>query len=184
MATSKINTYMTIKILVTAGAPNVVLIRDRKDSKQAVATFDYSDLNGYLLLVVGLAHPDPEYAASFEELSNKAQEGKPVSLRDIMDVDIGRREDLVMLPENAKLPDATKILASGIHRIIVVKEGTHEVVSVLTQLRLVRFFWEYGRHFASVEQLYGHTLTDLMIGSKAVRSIKSAYARPSYDKFC
>lgn len=117
----------------------MLLIREKKSSRQAVATFDYSDLNGYLLLVVGLAHPNPEYAAAFEALSTTAQEGKPVTLQEIMDVDVGRREDLVTLPEKATLPDAMKILASGIHRIIVVKEGTHDVVSVLSQLRLVRF---------------------------------------------
>ena len=148
----------------------MVLIREDEASLEAVGTFDYSDLNSYLLLVVGLAHPDEDHLSSFDELAKKGRSGKPVPLRDLSE--IGRREAVVRLPHTAHLPHAVEIFASGVHRIIIVKEGTSDVVGVLSQLRLVRFFWEYGRHFPAIEPLFSYSLSELNVGSKAVKSIK------------
>jgi len=41
-------------MLIEAGPPNVILLREKPDDTTAVGTFDYSDLNAYLLAVVGL----------------------------------------------------------------------------------------------------------------------------------
>lgn len=147
-----------------------MLVRENASTTEAIGTFDFSDLNSYLLLVVGLAHPDQEQKDEFTELAHKARSGIPIPLKDIHEV--GRRDTPVLLPESSTLPHAVKILASGVHRILVVKEGTKNVLGVLTQLRLVRFFWEYGRQFPAIEQLFPYALQDLHVGSKAVRSIK------------
>lgn len=121
-------------------------------------------------MVVGLARPDEDHLSSFDELARKGRSGKPVPLRDLSE--IGRREEVVRLPHTANLPHAVEMFASGVHRIIVVKEGSQDVVGVLSQLRLVRFFWEYGRHFPAIEPLFARSLQELSVGSKAVKSIK------------
>ncbi|KAH7095238.1 hypothetical protein FB567DRAFT_23644 [Paraphoma chrysanthemicola] len=157
-------------ILVQHGAPNVVLLRDTKDTLRATGTFDYSDLNAYLLLVVGLAHPDEEDVASFDELAKKGREGKPIPLRDVKEVG-NRKEPLITLPETADLTKAMEVFGSGVHRVLVAKEGTSDVVGILTQLRLVKFFWENRQSFPDVDQLYPHLIKDLNIGSKNVLAI-------------
>lgn len=155
-------------VLITSGSPNVVLLRENKDTHAAIGTFDYTDLNSYLLLVVGLAQPEDRQ--SFKELAQKGREGKPIPLKDVKD--LGKKEPLIMLPHTASLTKAAEVFGSGIHRVIVLKEGTQEVVGVLTQLRMVTFFWENGRHFESIEGLYQATLRDLDIGKKEVFAIK------------
>ncbi|TID14279.1 Ubiquitin-like modifier-activating enzyme [Venturia nashicola] len=154
-------------VLITSGSPNVVLLRESKDTHAAIGTFDYADLNSYLLLVVGLAQPEDRQ--SFKELAQKGREGRPIPLKDVKD--LGKKEPLIVLPHTASLTKAAEVFGSGIHRLIVVKEGTQEVVGVLTQLRMVTFFWENGRHFESIEGLYQATLRELDIGSKEVFAI-------------
>lgn len=161
----------TAQLLVENGAPNVVLLRENANTRQATGTFDYSDLNAYLLLVVGLAHPDEEDIASFDELARKGREGKPIPLRDVKSVG-GRKEPLITLPETADLKKAIEVFGSGIHRVLVAKEGTADVMGVLTQLRLVQFFWENRKSFPEVDQLYPQLIRDLNIGSKTVLAIK------------
>ena len=147
-----------------------MLVRDGPASRVAITTFDYCDLNAYLLLVVGLGHPDEAHVQSFNELIRKGREGKPIRLEDIKD--LGRREVFITLPHNANLTHAVEIFGSGIHRIIVVEEGTMDVVGVLTQVRLVRFFWENGRNFPAVYDLFPSCLRDLGFGVRPVKSIK------------
>jgi CBS domain-containing protein len=158
-------------LLVSHGAPNVVLLRDNKDTRVATGTFDYSDLNAYLLLVVGLAHPDEEDVASFDELAKKGREGKPIPLRDVKEVG-NKKEPLVTLPSTADLTKAMEVFGSGIHRVLVTEEGTTDVIGIVTQLKLVQFFWENRQSFPAVDQLYTHLIKDLGIGSNSVLAIK------------
>lgn len=148
----------------------MVLVRDSMDTRVAYNTFDYSDLNAYLLLVVGLGHPDEGHVDSFNELVKKGRQGKPIRLEDIKE--LGRREAFITLPHTSKLTHAVEIFGSGVHRIIIQKEGTHEVVGVLTQLRLVRFFWENGRDFPAIHDMFPSTLKDLGFGARPAKSIK------------
>lgn len=157
-------------ILVKNGAPNVILLREDTNSRHAVGTFDYSDLNAYLLLVVGLAHPEERDIASFDELARKGREGKPIPLKDVKEVG-GNKEPLITLDENTDLCKAIEVFGSGIHRILVVEEGSQNVVGILTQLRLVQFFWENRSSFPAVNQLYPQLIKDLDLGSKTVMAI-------------
>ncbi|KAH9879792.1 cell separation during budding [Plenodomus biglobosus] len=157
-------------ILVKHGAPNVVLLREDANTRHATGTFDYSDLNAYLLLVVGLAHPDEGDIASFDELAKKGREGKPIPLKDVKEVG-GRKEPLITLPNTADLTKAIEVFGSGVHRVLVAEEGTTNVIGILTQLRLVQFFWENRQSFPAVDQLYPYQLKDLNIGSKSVLAI-------------
>lgn len=159
-----------LQLLVQSGAPNVVLLREDENSRTATGTFDYSDLNAYLLLVVGLAHPDEADVASFDELARKGREGKPIPLKDVKD--LGKKEPLVTLPESADLTKVMEVFGSGVHRVLIAEEGTANVVGVLTQLRLVRFFWENRQSFPAVDQLYPQLIKDLHLGSHSVFAIK------------
>ncbi|KAL9062621.1 MAG: hypothetical protein Q9157_008763, partial [Trypethelium eluteriae] len=159
-------------LLILGGPPNVVLIRENRNSRQAVDTFDYSDLNAYLLLVVGLARPDQEDVSSFNELAQKGREGKPIPLQDVKDLrKKEHKEPFIRIPHTQTLTKAMEIFGSGIHRIIVVKEGTMDVIGILSQLRLVRFFYQHGRNFPAVEKLYSLALKELEIGSRNVIAI-------------
>ncbi|KAF2001072.1 hypothetical protein P154DRAFT_490876 [Amniculicola lignicola CBS 123094] len=153
-------------ILVQLGAPNVVLLRENAESRTATGTFDYSDLNAYLLLVVGLAHPTESETASFDELAKKGREGKPIPLKDVKD--LGKKEPLITLPQTADLTKAMEVFGSGVHRVLIVKDNTTDVIGVLTQLRLVKFFWENRQSFPGVDQLYPQLIKDLNIGSHSV----------------
>jgi hypothetical protein len=154
---------------VGSGAP-VLLIRDGQNSP-VIGTFDYRDLNAYLLIVVGLAQPDEDHIQDFAQLAQKAREGKSIPLRHIQDW--GKKEPLFFLPGNSDLIKAIETFGRGLHRIVVVDEATGKVTGLLSQSRLIRFLFENGRHFPVLEQLYSQMLRDLKIGSNSVISIKS-----------
>lgn len=79
---------------------------------------------------------------------------------------------MITLDENTDLCKAIEVFGSGIHRILVVEEGSQNVVGILTQLRLVQFFWENRSSFPAVNQLYPQLIKDLDLGSKTVMAIK------------
>jgi CBS domain len=120
--------------------------------------------------VVGLAQPDEEQVEDFRELANKARSGKEIPLKDIKD--LGRKDPLLQLPHTANLIQAIETFGGGVHRVVVVKEGTDDVVGILSQSRLVKFLWENGRSFPVIDQLYHQCLRDLKLGSQQVVSIK------------
>ncbi|KKZ61917.1 hypothetical protein EMCG_03616 [[Emmonsia] crescens] len=155
-------------LLIDSGVP-VILIRENPEAKSAIGTFDYADLNAYLLLVVGLVHPGEEHVTSMRELARKAREGKEIPLRDVKNM--GLNVPITTLPPGANLMRAVEIFGGGIHRIIVTKQDTNEVVGIFSQWRLVKFLWENGQSFPVIDQLYPRYLADLKIGSQQVISI-------------
>lgn len=156
----------TTKLLIKSGSPNVVLIRESRKTKTAIGTFGYDELNAYLLLVLGMSEPD-EAAAG---LAERARSGETLTLKEVNE-HLGAREEPAYLPHTACLTEAMEALGSGLHRVVVCKEGTSEAVGVLTQLRLVRFFWENHQSFATMETLYARSLKELDIGAKRVLAI-------------
>ncbi|KAF2272433.1 uncharacterized protein EI97DRAFT_209807 [Westerdykella ornata] len=163
------NVEEATELLVKSGAPNVVLLREDRNSRVATGTFDYSDLNAYLLLVVGLAQPAQDEVASFDELAKKGREGKPIPLRDIKE--LGKKDPIITLPHTADLTKAIEVLGSGVHRLLVVEEGKPDVIGILTQLRMVQFFWDNRQTFPVLDQLYPQLIKDLHIGSSSVLAI-------------
>jgi hypothetical protein len=147
-----------------------VLLRDNSQSRICVGTFDYSDLNAYLLLVVGIAVPEEGNVPYYKELARRGREGRTIAVQDVKD--IGKKDPLTTLPRNADLTKAVEIFGSGIHRILITEESSKEVVGILSQLTLVEFFWEHGRNFPALEPLFHSTLRELTIGSYAVIAIK------------
>ncbi|KFZ13298.1 hypothetical protein V501_03759 [Pseudogymnoascus sp. VKM F-4519 (FW-2642)] len=124
-------------ILITSGSPRVVLIREDAESSTACGTFDYGDLNAYLLVVLGLGSPDPEMIETYTEIARKGREGVEIPLGDV--VSLAKKAPLVTLEESESLSAALEFFAGGVHRIIVVKDGTQDVVGVLSQFKLLNF---------------------------------------------
>ena len=144
-------------------------MRANKNEKAAVATFDYRDLTQYLLFATGQLYPDDEHLVIFQNLAKKAQQGQKIPLRDAKS--LGNKEPFVTLPHSADLTAAVEVFGGGVHRIIILKEGTNQVVGILSQLRLVRFLWENGRSFPVLDQLYPVDIGGLGCGSQQLISI-------------
>lgn len=159
---------LTLQLLIDSGAP-VLLIRESSASP-VIGTFDYRDLNAYLLMVIGLAHPDEAHVKELVELATRAREAKPIPIRDVKE--LGRKEPLTFLPESSDLIKAIETFGNGVHRVLITKDTSKEVLGVLSQSRLVKFLWENGRSFPVIDQLYSQYLRDLKIGSNDVISIK------------
>lgn len=84
---------------------------------------------------------------------------------------ICRKEALVILPANEDLAKAIEVFGSGIHRVLVTNSGG-EVIGVLSQLRLVEFFWNEGVNFRVIDDLYPRLMRDLAIGSQQVIAVR------------
>ncbi|EFW20098.1 cell separation during budding [Coccidioides posadasii str. Silveira] len=154
--------------LIECEAPSL-LIRESAEQNSAIGTFDYADLNAYLLLVVGITKPDDEHAASLEELGRKARTGERILLREVKN--LRPKEPLTTLPSNVSLTKAVEAFGGGVHSVVVVKENSSEVLGSFNQWRLVKFLWENARSFPVIEQLYPQYLRELGLGSQDVISI-------------
>ncbi|KPM37456.1 Protein SDS23 [Neonectria ditissima] len=157
-------------MLLLKSPTNVVLVREDPDTNVAVSTFDYTDLNAYLLVVVGLAKPDEDQVELFNSILSKAQQGAEIALRHVQP--LFRKESLVSLPETDDLAKGIQVLGSGIHRLLVTAQGG-EAVGIASQLRIVEFFWNEGVNFPSIDRLYPVILRDLGIGTKDIISVNS-----------
>ncbi|CUS09700.1 unnamed protein product [Tuber aestivum] len=145
-------------------------IRSSPNAESVCGTFDYSDLTAFLLLIMGLYQPDEdEDMSSFEELARKARAGSTIPVKLVKD--LGKKDPFITVPETEGLAKIVEVFGSGVHRIAVVREGTNQVIGMISQLRLISFFWEHGRSFPTIDQLYPRSLRDLNIGSGEVISI-------------
>lgn len=147
-----------------------VPIRVSPTDESVCGSFDYSDVSAYLLLMMGVYQPeDDEDIASFQDLAIKARSGSSIPVKHVKD--LGKKTPLVTVAESEGLARVVEIFGSGVHRIAVVKEGTGQVVGILSQSQLIEFFWKHGRSFPSIDQLYPCSLRDLNIESAQVISI-------------
>jgi len=157
---------------LTESRAAVLLVRASQSDKSAVATFDYRDLTQYLLFATGQLFPDDEHLVVFQNLAKKAQQGHKIPLRDAKS--LGNKEPFVTLPHSSDLTSAMELFGGGVHRIVIVKEGTLDVVGILSQSRLVKFLWENGKSFPTIDRLYANEIQALGIGSQHLISIKYA----------
>lgn len=163
----------TMTLVKGNAAGNCVLVKEGP-LKKPVSVFDYNDLNAYLLAVVGLAKPAEEYVSLYEDLARRAQDREAIPLKDIQP--ICRHEQLVSLPPDEFLPGAIEVFGSGIHRLLVTG-ADGETIGVVSQLKVLEFFWNEGVNFPVIDRLYLAILRDLQIGSQQIIAIK--YACPS-----
>ena len=146
-------------------------MRQDKTSRQAIGAFDYDDLNAYLLLVTNLAYPPSAEPAQIQHVLDRASKHEPTALNDIQYL-LGRKEPPAFLDHTDTLTKAVEIFGGGVHRIIVRKQSTTDVVGILSQLRLVRFFWDNMASFRHVFHLHNRTIRELELGCQTVISIK------------
>lgn len=132
-------------------------------------TFDYADLIAYLLLVLGKIEP-VNCSEEDLELVARARSGRVVPVR--FASQLGVKNPFITLKSTDTISDAVEILGNGVHRIAIADSSNPDVVvGILSQRRLIRFIWENGRLFKSLEPLFQVSLEDLGIGSKEVISI-------------
>lgn len=121
------------------------------------------------MIVVGLAKPDEEQVALYDVIATKAREGSSIALRDILP--LFRKESLITLPFDETLDKAIEVFGSGIHRVLVTSPSG-DVIGILSQLKLVEFFWNEGINFPAIDRLYPAIIRDLGIGTQQIVSVK------------
>ena len=120
--------------------------------------------------MVGLASPEEDQLVDFDALAKKTRNREPIPLREIQT--LAKKGPLVTLPESADLSKAIEQFGSGVHRILVCRDGTTEVVGILSQLKLVKFLWDNGSSFPAIDALYPMVLKDLSVGTPQTIAIK------------
>ena len=148
---------------------SVVLVREDESAKTATSTFDFNDLNAYLLIVVGLARPSEDQLTIYNGIVAKVQAGGSVSLREFQP--LCRKETLINVPADAKLAQAIEVLGGGVHRILVAGPEDN-VVGIVSQLRVLDFFWNERVNFPTIDHLYPTILRDLAIGTQQIFAVK------------
>jgi hypothetical protein len=116
-----------------------------------------------------LAKPSEDQFQLFDTIVQKAQEQVPIPIRDIQP--IFRKESMVTMLAEQNLVQAIELFGSGIHRILVTNPAS-EVVGILSQLKMLEFFWSEGINFPMIDRLYPVSLRDLHIGSQQIIAIK------------
>ncbi|EPX74335.1 inducer-sexual development Sds23/Moc1 [Schizosaccharomyces octosporus yFS286] len=131
-----------------------------KGSNEIVSTFDYADLNAFLLMVVGF---DDFNDDRFKELAEKVRAGNVVTAYEVSL--LGKSKDVFMtIPPTTTLGELAKTLASGIRRVAVTNESG-ELSFMASQRSIIRFLWNNIRAFPDLEPLMARTIHSLDIGS-------------------
>ena len=120
-------------------------------------TFDYNDLNAYLLLVLD------KITVKNEQVARDGQSGRHVSVGDI--VRLVPKDPFIRLPDTDNLATAMAILGSGVHRIAITNPQMTAIRGILSQRRLVKYLWDNARSFKDLDPLLNASLQDLQIGS-------------------
>ncbi|KAF3059563.1 Protein sds23 [Daldinia childiae] len=149
---------------------NVVIIRENATSTIPISTFDYNDLNAYILVVVGLAHPSDDLVELYDSIARRAQARDNIPLRDIQP--ICRKESLITLQGDEDLAKAIEIFGSGVHRVLV-RNHNAEVIGILSQLKLLEFFWHEGINFRVIDDLYPKLLREVGVGSQQILAVNA-----------
>lgn len=90
-----------------------------------------------------MAHPtSEEQVKTYTAIAEKAREGTQIPLEDITGLSL--KPPLVVLGESEDLSKAIEIFAGGVHRILIMKDGSTEIIGILSQWRLVNFLWDNG----------------------------------------
>lgn len=141
-------------------------------------TFDYSDLNTYLLIVMNKINPND---LSVEELGSpdwtsqqkqellmhniaKAKRGEEVPVDFI--VKLHPKNPFLKFSESETLYRAMEALGNGVHRVAITDPNDkNKITGILSQRRLIKYMWENARRFNNLDFFLNSTLQDLQIGS-------------------
>lgn len=119
-------------------------------------TFDYNDLNSYLLLVLN------KIQVNNKTVQQDCQNGKPVPVGEI--VKLTPKNPFYKLSETENLSTVMGILGSGVHRVAITDVDMTQIKGVLSQRRLIKYLWDNARSFTNLEPLFNSSLQDLKIG--------------------
>ncbi|QLQ82121.1 hypothetical protein HG537_0G03760 [Torulaspora globosa] len=128
-------------------------------------TFDYNDLNAYLLVVLN------KIRVNDRVIQQDCQNGKPVPVGEI--VKLTPKNPFYKLAETENLSTVMGILGSGVHRVAITNVEMSQIKGVLSQRRLIRYLWDNARSFPSLEPLFNTSLQDLKIG------VLNSHAKPT-----
>lgn len=141
-------------------------------------TFDYTDLNAYLLLVLGklqvseqtfAQNPYYKNPEEVKELIAKAKRGQQVPVKFVCQ--LAPKNPFFKLSETENLSSVVEILGSGVHRIAITNESSTKITGILSQRRLIKYFWDNARRFPSLEPIFQFPISELNIGNSKVISI-------------
>lgn len=119
-------------------------------------TFDYNDLNSYLLLVLG------KISIKDEEVTRKCQSGQPVPVGPI--VCSTPKNPFYKVPETENLLTVMGILGSGVHRVAITDPQATQIRGILSQRRLMSYLWENAYRFGDLDAFLDSSLLELGIG--------------------
>lgn len=119
-------------------------------------TFDYNDLNSYLLLVLN------KIKINNEKLTKDCQNGENIKVGEL--IKYTPKDPFYKLSENENLSNVINILGSGVHRIAITDPDMTQIKGILSQRRLVKYLWDNARQFPDLEPLLNMSLKKLKIG--------------------
>lgn len=89
---------------------------------------------------------------------------------------LARRHPFTPVSDNASLAEVAAILASGVHRVPVMKQG--KVVDIVSQSTLINFLYA---HLREIPIVAGYHLSEMNIGTSPVLAVK--HTTSVYDTF-
>ncbi|KAF3174384.1 cell separation during budding, variant 2 [Orbilia oligospora] len=143
----------------------------KSENGAVIGTFDYSDLTAFLLMVLGVWKGDPSDTDghTFQDLATKSRSGGDIPVKLVKD--LGKKDPFITVSETEGLSKVVEILGSGVHRVAVVKDGTDSVIGMISQLKILEFFWSNAKAFSQIDQILPLSLRELNFGSAQVISI-------------
>lgn len=174
------NTYSVqraFETLISHDLTSVPVVLPGSEGKTNYLSFDYSDLNTYLLLIMGRIDVNDlfidEIGADCNEplsLAEKkerlaafvarAKKGEEVPV-DIL-VRLQPKTPFLRFKESETLLKAVEAFGSGAHRVAIINSAS-KISGILSQRRTIKFFWENARRFPSLEPLLNSSLQELNI---------------------
>ncbi|GMM31291.1 Sds24 protein [Martiniozyma asiatica (nom. inval.)] len=161
---SKISVEEAFQTLVNNGLTSVPVEEFENDLN--CLTFDYTDLNAYLLLVLNKIKAENLKSMDYpiEEIPlmvKKAQTGNQVPVSFV--IRLTNKNPFIKLTENDTISTVVEILGTGVHRMAITKDD--KLTGIISQRRLVKFLWDNARRFPSMEPLLQSSIKSLHIGS-------------------
>ncbi|RHZ50626.1 hypothetical protein Glove_494g16 [Diversispora epigaea] len=146
-------------------------------AKSYIGMFDWSDVMSYLLIVLKKKNvmeqqqkSDEELTSEFKDLLKLAMQCQPVPVK--LASDLSHKNPFYSVIPETSLLHVVKLFGSGVHRVVIV--GADGVLKgILTQSRVVTYFYENVIRFPPIEQLFPKTIHDLEIGKNHVISAQA-----------
>ena len=155
----------------------VSVSKDDPSDLRNCLTFDYSDLNTYLLLIMNkvdyselnveeIGEPTNTLQEKHEIITqavNKAKKGEEVPVEFI--IKLHPKNPFIKFAENDTLFSVMETLGNGVHRVAITNEESTKITGILSQRRLIKYMWDNARRFPLLEFYLSSTIQDLKIGS-------------------